>query len=109
MTPELRKICEQVLELKKSATQVSGWYPHSQYENYRPGCATVRGPGFRWFVVERGTEDYQKHLADQYDDAKFCAFAMNHVVELAEALLAKSKNEDGDCRERVRSFSLLGD
>lgn len=101
---ELKKICEQALEFKKSSTQVTAWYPHSQSDAYRPGYATVRGPFFRWFLVEKGTASGEGHLADQYEDAKFCAFAMNNIVGLAEELLSILKDSH---REDIKNFSLL--
>src|ERR1700677_859530 len=69
---------EEMKELGKNATQVVGWYSH-------PG--QVRGPFGRWFEVTPVPPEYEKHVATQSDDSKYCAAAMNnlpYVIQMVE-------------------------
>lgn len=43
-------------EIANKSTRVVGWYPHSQYDGYHLGKASVRGPFGRWLLVEGGVE-----------------------------------------------------
>lgn len=78
---ELRKLAE-------ASTEVVSWYPHSQYDGYHVGKASVRGPFGRWFLVSGGdngmgdTIKYPTPVADLFDDAKFAAAAMNNLIPL---------------------------
>lgn len=80
----LRELLEKAKGLKERSTRVVSWYAHSQHDGYRPGFATVRGPFFRWFLVEKGDDQGNNCLADQEDDAKYAAFAMNALPLLVE-------------------------
>lgn len=100
MTKDERKMLR---ELANKSTRVVGWYPHSQYDGYHLGNASVRGPFGQWFLVqgaEEGTK-YSEHVADLYDDAKFAAAAMNNLVALLdeidrlEAKVSSSESVDG--------------
>ncbi len=79
---ELRKLAE-------NSTKVVSWYPHSQYDRYHPGKASVRGPFGRWFLLDggeckNGSPELGQGVADLYDDAKFAAAAMNNLVPLLD-------------------------
>lgn len=77
-------------ELANASTRVVGWYPHSQYDGYHPGRASVRGPFGRWFLVEGANGEVEGSpiypVADLYDDAKFAAAAMNNLVALLDRI-----------------------
>jgi hypothetical protein len=83
-------------ELANKSTKVVAWYPHSQYEGFSGG-ATVRGPYHRWFTVKPGSSGTGDEInnpapvSDPYDDAKFCAAAMNNLVSLLDELDKKDQ------------------
>lgn len=91
--------------LAEASTRVVGWYPHSQYDGYHPGKASVRGPFGRWLLVEGGDNGmrdpvkYPTPVADLYDDAKFAAAAMNNLVPLLDAIDEMEK-ELADLKKR---------
>lgn len=88
-------------ELKEKSTQVVRWYPHSQYDGYHPGKASVRGPFGRWMLIEGGEHGLGEYgtgkaklgegVADLYDDAKFAAAAMNSLPTLLNMIETKDK------------------
>lgn len=95
LTAELEKEIEEKLE---KSTKVVAWYPHSQYDGYHLGEASVRGPFGRWFLVSGGHNgmnqtEYPTPVADLCDDAKYCAIAMNSIPILL--------NEINALRERI--------
>lgn len=73
---------QELREIAENSTKVNSWTPHSEYDGYHPGKASVRGPFFRWLIVEQVDERDRKYVADVYDDAKFAAAAMNNLVPL---------------------------
>lgn len=80
---------DELRELAAKSTRVVGWYPHSQYDGYHPGKASVRGPYGRWLLVEGGENkpgELGHGVADLYDDAKFAAAAMNNLVHLLDEI-----------------------
>lgn len=76
---EIRRLTEEdELEITRCldhVTRTVGWYPH----NY-PG--EVRGPFFRWFILQKGDDQGQNCLAPVEDDVKYCAMAMNSIPSL---------------------------
>jgi len=64
------------------ATPVVAWYSHAGGDCYGEE-ATVRGPCFRWFKVTAPKGNSPAHrIADDVDDANYCAVAMNMVPVL---------------------------
>lgn len=91
-------------ELEAKSTQVNAWYPHSQYDGYHHGKASVRGPFGRWLLVEGGDNgmdqrEYPTPVADLYDDAKYAAEAMNNYpralndLDSKDATIVRLRNE----------------
>lgn len=78
-------------ELAKNSTEVVQWYPHGPGDGYHLGKGCVRGPFSRWFMVEEVAPEYKQCVADVYDDAKFCAAAMNNLVPLLDELDKKDQ------------------
>jgi hypothetical protein len=78
-----KKQKQELREIAENSTKVNSWTPHSEYNGYHPGKASVRGPFFRWFIVQGG-EGYEKNVANLFDDAKFAAAAMNNLVPLLD-------------------------
>lgn len=80
---------DEMLRVARAATQVVNWYPHGPYDGYHPGAASVRGPFWRWLIVNEGRgwdQSKPKPVANVEDDAKFAAMAMNNLVPLVESL-----------------------
>lgn len=73
---------EELKELEKNSTQVVGWYSH-------PG--QVRGPFCRWFEITPVAPEYEKHVATQSDDSKYCAAAMNNLPYLIQMIERSNK------------------
>ena len=86
---DIRELAEQSIELEKKSSQVVQWYPHSQYDGYHPGKASVRGPFGRWLLIEGGENDGKLGygIADLYDDAKYCAHSMNYAALISKEYL----------------------
>lgn len=107
LTPELEKEIRDALE---KSTKVVGWYPHSQFDGYHLGKASVRGPFGRWFLVEGGDNgmgDPVKHptpVADLFDDAKYAAIAMNSVPVLLNEIDELREEFLAEHGENVRLF-----
>lgn len=80
---------DKLKELYAKSTHAVSWYAHN---------TEVRGPFHRWFIVEKGDEQGNKGaLADQWDDAAYCAAAMNsvpHLINRIAALEAKLKSAE---------------
>ena len=81
-------------ELASKATKVVGWYPHS-YSPTRPAesyAHQVRGPFFRWFLLQEGDDQSSLFpgnagsLAPPEDDVNYCAAAMNSVPALLDEI-----------------------
>lgn len=80
---ELSKLC-------KKSTQVVGWYPHRY-------SGQIRGPYYRWFILQPGSDDGQGRLASPEDDIEFAAAAMNtlpHLVIKIQELEQIIKDKD---------------
>lgn len=89
---DLKKACEQALELQKKSTTVNGWYAYSHGDMRADGRKTVRGPFCRWFILEEGNDDdsegkSQGCLAPPEDDINYASFALNNVASIAKGHL----------------------
>ena len=76
-------------EIAANSTRVVAWYPHSQYDGYHPGKASIRGPFGRWMLIEGGENEPGKlgsGVADLTNDAIFGAEAMNNLVPLCDEI-----------------------
>lgn len=77
---------EELRRLAEKSTRVNRWYHHHQWSN------EVRGPFGRWFTVlggDNGMGDpvkYPTPVANVYEDAAFCAAAMNNIVALLDEI-----------------------
>lgn len=76
---------KEIKEFHKNSTQVVGWYAH-------PG--QVRGPFCRWFEITDAAKGNEKHVAEKYDDAKYCAAAMNYAIHLANFIEKEALEPD---------------
>lgn len=90
---------EELRALAAASTGVVAWHPHAGGDSYGPE-ATVRGPFFRWLKVLPVQEQYKHNVAEDVNDAKFAAAAMNNLVPLLDeidALQARVKElEDAE-------------
>ena len=79
------KELEEISRIERAATKANTWFAHRGGDCYG-NRATVRGPFFRWFEVREVDPQYQKHVAEAYDDAQYAACAMNSVPALLETV-----------------------
>lgn len=91
-----KECLEQLRDLCDKSTRVNAWYPHSQYDGYHSGKASIRGPFGRWLLVEGGESGAPggklgSGVADLYDDAKFAAAAMNSMPALLDLIDEKDR------------------
>lgn len=83
-----------IREVKESiihSTKVVNWYAHA-YSSTDGIGAEVRGPHKRWFNVTEVIDSSKEHVATAYEDALYCAKAMNfmpHAINLIEELQKK--------------------
>lgn len=81
----LKKMIDEFKKVKELSSKCS-WYAHSGYDSYRYPNPTVRGPYFRWFVLEHGDKEHQDRLSPPDNDALYCATAMRNFPKLLDAL-----------------------
>lgn len=82
---DISRACKEAIELGKKSTWVVGWYSHNN---------EVRGPFGRWFEITEVSPEYQKNVAWPWDDAKFCAHAMNNIESISQAYLTLQASLD---------------
>jgi len=80
MTKDERKVLR---DLANQSTLVNAWYPHHGGKD-STAEATVRGPFNRWFKCTNIELKYSHHVAEDYDDCRFAAAAMNNLVPLLD-------------------------
>lgn len=87
LTPtDLSAKAREILEKAKKATK-GILYAHAGGDCYGPECS-ARGPFFRWLKISEVEPEYQKHVADPLDDAKYYASVdRDTITEILQAFL----------------------
>lgn len=107
LTRDERKVLR---ELAEKSTRVNAWHPYRGGDGYGPE-ASVRGPCFRWLKCTKVEQRYADMVADEYDEVKFAAAAMNNLVPALDSLDEKDariSDLESKLRDAVEALEFYG-